>query len=78
MKFVAFGGWLAALVCVNGRAADTSTTAQAPQSGDVQAFNQSLPSTMTCGQLKALLKAGDHVRCTRRENGQVTGAHWES
>jgi len=58
MKLVAFGGWLAALVCVNGSAADTSTT-QAPRPGDVQAPDQPVPSTMTCGELKALLRAGD-------------------
>jgi hypothetical protein len=63
MKEFAFSGWLAVLVCglAGGCVAQEPSPAQgpAPQSGDVQALNQPVPSTMTCREFKALLKAGD-------------------
>jgi len=63
MKRFAVSGWLAALVCgvAVGCVAQEPTPAQAPaaQSGDTQALNRPVSSTMTCGELKALLKDGD-------------------
>ena len=55
-----FCGWLAVLVgnMASGCVAQESTPAQAPtaQSGDAQALNRPVSSTMTCGEFKALLK----------------------
>src|SRR5262249_29525503 len=62
MKGVIFGTWLA-LVCglpsgCMSQPPDDVTT-PTPQSDEVQALNQPVRSTMTCGEFKALLKAGD-------------------
>src|SRR5271169_1511928 len=63
MKRVARSGWLAAFICsvACGCMAQAPTAAEAPtlQPGDAQSPNQPVPSTMTCGELQALLKAGD-------------------
>jgi hypothetical protein len=60
MKQFAFNGWLAALVCgvTVGCVAQEPTPTQAPaaQSGDAQALNRPVPSMMTCGEFRALLK----------------------
>jgi hypothetical protein len=53
----------AALVCgiAGGCAAQAPTATQEPTPpfGDLQPPNQPVPVTMTCGEFKALLKAGD-------------------
>ena len=53
----------AALVCgiAGGCAAQAPTATQepTPPPSDLQAPNQPVPVTMTCGEFKALLKAGD-------------------
>jgi hypothetical protein len=60
MNQFAFNGWLAALVCgvAGGCVAQEPAQTQPPvaQSGDTQALNRPVPSTMTCGEIKALLK----------------------
>jgi hypothetical protein len=60
MKRFAVSGWLAALVCgvAVGCVAQEPTLAQASaaQPGDTQALNRPVPSAMTCGEFKALLK----------------------
>jgi|HubBroStandDraft_3_1064219.scaffolds.fasta_scaffold396214_1 hypothetical protein len=66
MKRNALSRWLAALICVAGSGcvaeAPMATQAPTPQSVDVQAPNQPVKSAITCGEFKALLKAGDK-RC---------------
>jgi hypothetical protein len=63
MKGIAFGGWLAALICgsAGGCVAEEPNEAQAPtaQPSDPQTLNQPVKSNMTCGEFTALLKAGD-------------------
>jgi hypothetical protein len=63
MKGIAFGGWLAALICGTacGCVAQAPNEAQAPtaQPGDFQTLNQPVKSNMTCGEFTALLKAED-------------------
>jgi hypothetical protein len=60
MKKIAISGWLVALICVvaSGCVAQEPTSTQAPvQLGDTQALNNlPISSTMTCGELKGLLK----------------------
>ena len=61
MKGIAFGGWLAALICgaAGGCVAEAPNEAQAPtvRPGDPQTLNQPVKSNMTCGEFTALLKA---------------------
>jgi len=63
MNWIAFGRWLATLVCVAGTgcAVDAPTAAQSQtgQSDSSQTLNQPIPTTLTCGEIRALLKAGD-------------------
>ena len=61
MKAIAISGWLVALICgvACGCVAQepTSTPAPAEQPGGTQALNNlPISSTMTCGELKGLLK----------------------
>jgi hypothetical protein len=62
MNVIAFSSRLATLICVAGTGcvAEQVTAAQAPtaQPDSVQALNQPVPTTMTCGEIRALLKAG--------------------
>jgi hypothetical protein len=64
MRAVLSGAWRAALVC--GLAAGgcmaqapTATPEPTPQPGDAPTPNQPIASTITCGDLKTLFKAGD-------------------
>ena len=64
MRAVLSGGWRVALVCslVAGGCmaqAPTATQEPTPQPGGVPTLNPPIPVTMTCGDLKALLKAAD-------------------
>lgn len=63
MKGVAFSGLLAVLVfgAAVGCVEQPPSVAQAPtpQPDNPQQLNQPIKSTMTCGELTALLKAGD-------------------
>src|SRR5712672_3415128 len=56
MKGIAFGGWLAALICGTacGCVAQAPNEAQAPtaQPGDFQTLNQPVKSNMTCGEFE--------------------------
>ena len=58
--FALSGWWLAALVCgvAGGCAAQEPAQTQPPtaQSGDAQALNRPVPSTITCREFKALMK----------------------
>jgi hypothetical protein len=60
MNQFAFSGWLAALVCGVAGACVAQEPGQtqppAAQSGDTQALNRPVPASMTCGEIKALLK----------------------
>ena len=62
MRAVLSGTWRAAVVCglaAGGCMAQAPTATQEPQPGDRPTLNQPVPLTMTCGEFKALLKAGD-------------------
>ena len=61
MKAIAFAAWLAALVCsmASRCAAQAPTPAEPPPPADVQPPNQPVPLTMTCGEIKTLLKSAD-------------------
>ncbi len=64
MRAVLSGVWRAAVVCglaAGGCLAQGPTATQEPtlQPGEGPALNQPVPVTMTCGDFKALLKAGD-------------------
>ena len=63
MKGIAFGGWLAVLICgaSGGCMAQAPNLAQAPtaQPDGPQTLDPPVKSTMTCGEFTALLKAED-------------------
>ncbi|HEX3412519.1 MAG TPA: hypothetical protein VHT00_12415, partial [Stellaceae bacterium] len=62
MRAVLSEAWRAAAVCglaAGGCMAQAPTATQEPQPGDRPTLNQPVPLTMTGGEFKALLKAGD-------------------
>ena len=62
MRAVLSGAWRAVVVCglaAGGCMAQAPTATPEPQPGDRPTLNQPVPLTMTCGEFKALLKAGD-------------------
>ena len=63
MNGIAFSSQLATLICVAGTGcvAEDLTAAQAPtaQPDSVQTLNQPIPTTMSCGEIKALFRSGD-------------------
>lgn len=65
MRAVLSGAWHAALVCGLAAAGGcmaqppTATQESTPQAGDAPLPNQPVALTITCGELKALFKAGD-------------------
>lgn len=61
MKANASTVWLAALACgvAGACAAQGPITTEPPPPGNVEPPNQPVPVTMTCGEIKSLLKSAD-------------------